>query len=114
MTTTEGAMTPVTGLLSLLAIVALLGVAIVAWRRGNRMLAVGIPLFFVLLGPVAQIVPHPERMAERFLYLPSLAFFLMVAGALPRRFPEVPAAAGRGRPSPPPGGRRRWRGRWNP
>ncbi len=81
--TSLGALDPWTGLVSLCAILVVLAVAVVAWRRGNTWLAVGVPLFYVLASPVSQIVlPHPERFAERYLYLPSLALFLVVAGVV--------------------------------
>ncbi|MFQ5655283.1 MAG: tetratricopeptide repeat protein, partial [Planctomycetota bacterium] len=91
-----GALSPITGLLSLVTIGALLALGVVAWRRGNRPLAVGIPLFFLTLLPVLQVFPHPERVAERFLYLPSLAFLLAAAGASRPVARAAPVVAGAG------------------
>lgn len=56
-----------------------------SWRcfgHGYRKIALSWPLFIVLLSPVLQLFPHPERFAERFLYLPSIALLLPLAGGL--------------------------------
>jgi Flp pilus assembly protein TadD len=51
---------------------------VVALRRG---LAPGLPfLFFLLtLGPVSNVIPSSTPMAERYLYLPSVALSMLVA-----------------------------------
>ncbi len=79
----SGALVPWTGIVSVTVIAALV---VVAWRRRLRdpELATSIILFLVLIAPVAQLIPHPERFAEHHLYLPSLAF-LAAAAALLRR-----------------------------
>jgi Flp pilus assembly protein TadD len=54
--------------------------------------------FFVALLPVSQIIPHHEMMAEHYLYVPSVGFFLIVAGLAeplldrPQRGPALYAA----------------------
>jgi tetratricopeptide (TPR) repeat protein len=48
--------------------------------------------FFVALLPVSQIIPHHEMVAERFLYVPSVGFFLM-ASALARPLTDRPRFA---------------------
>ncbi len=80
--TSDGLLAPPTGLGALVLLIGLAGAAWLAWRRGNRLTALGIPVYFAMLLPVAQIVPIPERMAERFLYLPSLPFLMAGAGAI--------------------------------
>ncbi|HIA26624.1 MAG TPA: hypothetical protein EYN79_00650, partial [Planctomycetes bacterium] len=73
-----GPFDPITGVLALALVGALLGGSILAFRRGNHPLAIAFPLFIMLLSPVLQAIPHPERFAERFLYLPMVAFLLAV------------------------------------
>ncbi len=55
--------------------------AAAAWAfvRRRSCWALGVCLFLVMLSPVMQIVPHPERFAERYMYLPLAA--LLLAGA---------------------------------
>ncbi len=48
-------------------------------RRGAW--ALGACLFLVTLAPVMQLVPHPERFAERYMYLPLAGLLLAVAWA---------------------------------
>ncbi|HAK93450.1 MAG TPA: hypothetical protein DCM87_00155 [Planctomycetes bacterium] len=56
--------------------------AAAAWTfiRRRSCWAFGACLFLVMLSPVMQIVPHPERFAERYMYLPLAA--LLLAGAM--------------------------------
>ncbi len=72
-----GPFSPWTGAVAWLLIA---GVLAVAWRQRKKRpeLSTAIVLFFVLIAPVAQMVPHPERFAEHHLYLPSLAFFALL------------------------------------
>ena len=72
---------PIAGVSALALFVALIAVAARSFFSGSRWLAGGIFLFLVTLGPVSQLIPHPERVAERFLYLPILGL-IIVAGAL--------------------------------
>ncbi|HNU25915.1 MAG TPA: tetratricopeptide repeat protein [Planctomycetota bacterium] len=64
------------------AIAAAAGAAAAAWAffRRRSCWAFGVCLFFVTLAPVMQIVPHPERFAERYMYLPLAG--LLLAGAM--------------------------------
>lgn len=94
----KGPLAPWTGAASIVAIVGLLIASLWAWFRGLRWLAVLVPLYFVSLAPVAQILPHPERMAERFLYLSSAIFLAALTTILWRwgrraPLPAVGAAA---------------------
>ena len=76
-----GPFTPWTGIASWLL---LLSLVVAAWRmrKTRPALASSILLFFVLISPVAQWIPHPERFAEHHLYYPSLAFFAAGAALL--------------------------------
>jgi len=72
---------------------ALLVLALLAWGLARlvstyQVAAFGGLWFFIMLLPVAQLIPHHELMAEHYLYLPSLGLFLAagaVAGALPEK-----------------------------
>lgn len=70
----------------LLAAVVLVGVGygLLCLLRIDRWAAFGGLWFFIALLPVAQIIPHHELMAEHFLYLPSIGFFLVVGYAVQR------------------------------
>ncbi|MCI0650983.1 MAG: tetratricopeptide repeat protein [Planctomycetes bacterium] len=75
-----GLLSPPSGLAAIAAIGALIAGAAWLIRRGTPWVGVGILFFFAALLPVAQIVPHPERMAEHFLYLPSIGFLCAAGG----------------------------------
>ncbi|MEE2889296.1 MAG: tetratricopeptide repeat protein [Planctomycetota bacterium] len=77
-----GPVTPWTSIISWLVIVAGVFLSWRWWRRGSRQLALMVPLFIVLLSPVLQIFPHPERFAERFMYLPLVALLIGLAALL--------------------------------
>ncbi|MEK7137316.1 MAG: tetratricopeptide repeat protein, partial [Patescibacteria group bacterium] len=66
---------------SILLMILLLGLGWWLFRRGERVAAFGIAWFFFFLLPVANIIPIGELIAERFLYLPSVGFCILV-GAL--------------------------------
>ena len=51
-------------------------------RRGNLRMALMLPLFIVFLSPVLQVFPHPERFAERFMYLPLTALLIGLGAIL--------------------------------
>lgn len=89
----EGPLSPPAGLLALLGCLTALGTAAFAAWRGRWLVAVGIPLFIAMLAPVLQIVPHPERVAERYLYWPLLAFLLVAAGLLAPFVRRAPVAS---------------------
>ncbi len=79
-------------------ILASLGYGLLACLRSRPLAAFGGAWFFVALLPVSQIIPHHEMMAEHYLYVPSVGFFLMVAGLVdpllerPRFAPALYAA----------------------
>jgi protein O-mannosyl-transferase len=65
-------------------------VAAILWglRRGQWLPAFCGFWFIITLLPVSQIFPHPEMVAEHYLYLPSFGFCLLLAlmgGCLARR-----------------------------
>ncbi len=76
---------------SLLCFMLLIGITWVCWRkRSSAWSILGWPLFLILLSPVLQWIPHPERFAERFLYLPMLAPMFLLVGfwrLLEREYP---------------------------
>jgi len=80
----RGPFSPWSGAASLIVVVAAISVA-VRERRRRPELAASIALFLVLIAPVAQLVPHPERFAEHHLYLPSIAFLAGVCSLLGER-----------------------------
>ena len=72
---------PFQPLSSILCMVLLLAISAFCWRHRRSVWALlGWPLFFILLSPVLQWIPHPERFAERFLYLPMLAPMFLLVG----------------------------------
>ena len=74
---------PLDPMSSLGSILALVGISAICLRyRSSPWAVLGWPLFFILLSPVLQWVPHPERFAERFLYLPMLAPIFLLVGFL--------------------------------
>ncbi|HIE43751.1 MAG TPA: tetratricopeptide repeat protein, partial [Candidatus Omnitrophica bacterium] len=48
-------------------------------RKSNRLITFSILWFFVALLPFSNIFPLPFYMAERYLYLPSIGFFLILS-----------------------------------
>lgn len=77
-----GPFTPWTTMVSWVLVLLGIGCCWRAFRNGSRRLALSLPLFIVMLSPVLQIFPHPERFAERFMYLPMIALLIAVAGFL--------------------------------
>ncbi|MDE0959700.1 MAG: tetratricopeptide repeat protein [Planctomycetota bacterium] len=66
-----------------------------SWRRVRQheaLAAIVVPLFIVLLSPVLQIFPHPERFAERFMYLPMVALLIPWAAMLCSIERRIPGA----------------------
>lgn len=51
-------------------------------KRGYRLAAFSISWFMVTLLPVSHLLPHPELVAEHYLYLPSFGFCVLVGLAL--------------------------------
>jgi len=75
---------PLTTLISLLFLGALVTLGIYLFARRRFLAGFAVLFFFVSLIPVLQVVPLPERLAERFLYLPSLGLMLLLALAFSR------------------------------
>lgn len=79
-------------------ILVVFGFGLLSILRSRPLVAVGGTWFFIALLPVSQIIPHHEMMAEHFLYIPSVGFFLMVAALVhplmdrPRFTPALYAA----------------------
>ncbi len=63
-------------------ILAAVGYGVVSCLGWRPLAAFGGIWFFVALLPVSQIVPHHEMMAEHYLYVPSVGFFLMVVALI--------------------------------
>lgn len=66
---------------TLVLLPAMAGALFLAWRK-NRTAAFLILWFFVCLGPVANIVPFPSLMADRYLYSPTVATAVLTAWLL--------------------------------
>ncbi|GAB4349514.1 MAG: hypothetical protein Kow0099_32630 [Candidatus Abyssubacteria bacterium] len=65
-----------------MVLVGLLIVSAFAFRRPYPTASLGVLLFFVLLTPVSNIVPIKAIVAERFIYIPSLGYFIVCAAWL--------------------------------
>ncbi len=81
---------PWTTIPSALLVLGLAAGGLISIRRRRFALPVGILWFAGTLTPVLQIVPIPERFAERFVYLPAIGIFLALAAVfrdLRRRWP---------------------------
>lgn len=63
---------------SIIFVLALIGVAVFAYRKNLGPVAFCIIFFFISLAPVMNIVPTMSLMAERFLYMTSFALSLMI------------------------------------
>ena len=73
-------------------IMVALGVGLLSILQSRPLVAFGGIWFFVALLPVSQIIPHHEMVAEHFLYVPSVGFFLMTS-ALARPLTDRPRFA---------------------
>lgn len=79
-----------TVMLSILIILVIIGIFAVSYKSAPQ-IAFGIAWFFASLIPVSNIVPLKAIINERFLYLPSIGFAVILAyplllrGRLPRR-----------------------------
>jgi tetratricopeptide (TPR) repeat protein len=88
----RGLLDPWTSLAALAALGAALFAIARAWRRGARIEAFLGAFFFVALGPVSQVlVPHPEPIAERYLYLPAMFLVLLAVRLAERAWAARPA-----------------------
>ena len=79
----KGILDPLTSLLSLLLVLALVLVSIRSYRKGSGLAGLAILWFLGTLVPVLQFVPIAERFAEHFAYLPSIGMALLVGSLLP-------------------------------
>lgn len=61
---------------ALIVIILLLGITVLSFIKGQRVLAFSLLWFFITLIPVSNIIPIKIIIAERFLYLPSIGIFL--------------------------------------
>lgn len=64
-------------------------------RRKNKIIRFAVPWFFLTLLPVSNIYPMNAYMAEHWLYLPSISFFLLLGSAINSAYkirPHRPAA----------------------
>lgn len=78
----SGLLTPPVTVLALLLHTALVSFALFLFIRKRFVVPFAVLLFYVTLVPVSQVFPTPERVAERFLYIPMFAFTLLVAFGL--------------------------------
>ena len=79
-TESKGILDPLTSLLSLLLVLALVLVSVRSYRKGSGLAGLAILWFLGTLVPVLQFVPIAERFAEHFAYLPSIGMALRQAG----------------------------------
>lgn len=75
--TLEGA-TGMTAILGGIALLALGGGAVLAWRTGHRRITLGIAWFLVTWLPISGIFPLNAPMAEHWLYVPMAGFWWAV------------------------------------
>lgn len=69
-------------LLSLIILLCVAGLAIWAWEH-SKLVCFGVVWFFIALGPVSNLlIPIGVVKADRYLYLPSIGFWLVVACGL--------------------------------
>ncbi len=73
----KGLLAPWTTLLSCVGLLSISAAAVFLLFRKKMTAAFGLCFFIAALLPVMQIVPHPERFAERYLYLPFLGVVLL-------------------------------------
>lgn len=88
-----------TGLLEPRTLVAVLATVVAgmlpfAWVRRRPRLAFGLFWYWITLGPVSQVVPHTEMVAEHYLYLPSAAYCLGLGALLAYWLQLNPGVAG--------------------
>lgn len=80
-----------------LAVLAMLIASLPYLFKHARIVSFGVWWFFLTLLPVSNIVPLRALMAERFLYLPSIGFCMIVALAIARFAVSGPGAQARAR-----------------
>jgi Tfp pilus assembly protein PilF len=79
--------------ISAVALVVGLLVAALLLRRKYPTVSLGIALFFILLLPVSGIIPLTTIVAGRFVYVPSLGFFLATAALAGQLLPPANEAS---------------------
>jgi tetratricopeptide (TPR) repeat protein len=91
-------MVPLSSAETILSAALVLGLLIFAilFRRRFPAATLGIILFFILLLPVSNIVPIKAVVGDRFIYIPSLGFFVLM-GAVFRALEEFRLNSMRGR-----------------
>ncbi len=87
-----GILSPPSTLAAWMLLVGLLATGVVWLRHGRALGAIGVLWFLGTLTPVLQVVPIPERFAERFAYLPSIGILLFAAGLLGKLIAKRAAA----------------------
>ncbi len=79
-----GLFSPWTTLPALMLVLALWAAGLRALLKPLPLLAIGLLWFLGTLLPVLQLIPIPERFAERFAYLPGIGVFLVLAAGFLR------------------------------
>lgn len=74
----SGLFAPWTTFPALLVLAVLVGLAVYGILKKRWLAAMGFLFFLAALSPVMQLMPHPERFAERFMYLPLLGLLFCV------------------------------------
>lgn len=77
-----GILTPATTLPSILLHLGVIASAVFMFIRRKFVVPFAILFFYTSLAPVSQVFPTPERIAERFLYIPMFAFAVLIAFGL--------------------------------
>jgi hypothetical protein len=80
---------------SALVVLAFVAALVVAARRGQTLVALGLGWFALALGPVSNFIPVPIPAAERFLVLPLVGIGLAAAAAAGALSEELPDRAWR-------------------
>jgi tetratricopeptide (TPR) repeat protein len=83
---------PITTLPALIFHIAMLALAVLLSIRRKFIIPFAILVFYTTLVPVSGIVPTPERVAERFLYIPLLSCAILAAFGISRLFQKKPIA----------------------
>jgi len=84
-----GLLSPPWTLVAAVLLAAVVAFGFYAWRRRWSAIAFSVFFFLGALVPVSQIYPLPVRVADRFLYIPLLAFAFLVAFFLRHRLKRV-------------------------
>ena len=77
-----------------MVLIVLLGIIAIRARNANRLVVFSIGWFFLYLLPVSNIYPMAFFMAEHFLYVPSLGFFLVASQGLASLYEKNRRAGG--------------------